>query len=584
MSEFDQRLLLEQAEDLYENAPCGYLSILADGTILKANRTLLTWLGYERDEFQAQVRFQDVLSIGGRIYSETHFAPLLSMQGFVNEISFDLVKMDRQLLPVLATAVQRRSPSGAEIVNRITLFNITDRRKYERELLLERQRAEAAALANAELAHQLQADLAVRMQTEAQLRQQADLNLFAAHIAKQLMEQGNLNTMLEGCVSVMTGRLRALYAAIWVIRDREDELELLASEGHYKNVDQAYVRIPADRLKVGDIVTTGQPQWTNEIPLNPLLPDEEWPRQEGIRAFAGFPLVIEDETIGLLVVFFPDALSEIMVQALSSAANQIALGIGRLQAAIALSDSEARLRSLAKHLEDRVTERTSELLQSQRSLRALATELNLAEQRERDRLAAELHDHLQQVLVLGKMKLGQSKRMTLSSPIVEVVRQVDDLLTEALTYTRTLVSELSPAVLRTQGLRPALQWLAQYMKKHDLRVTVAVPEQDAVTVPENIALLLFQSVRELLINSAKHAGTGEATVTLAWQDSVLKIEVRDKGKGFQIAAARSPKELSSKFGLFSIQERMQALGGSFTVESSHRGTTCVLVLPLKIVA
>jgi signal transduction histidine kinase len=142
----------------------------------------------------------------------------------------------------------------------------------------------------------------------------------------------------------------------------------------------------------------------------------------------------------------------------------------------------------------------------------------------------------------------------------------------------------SPAVLRTRGLRAALQWLAQYMKKHDLRVTVAVPEQDAVTVPENIALLLFQSVRELLINSAKHAGTGEATVTLAWQESVLKIEVRDNGKGFKVAAAQSPKELSSKFGLFSIQERMHALGGSFTVESSHRGTTCVLVLPLKIVA
>ncbi len=229
-----------------------------------------------------------------------------------------------------------------------------------------------------------------------------------------------------------------------------------------------------------------------------------------------------------------------------------------------------------------MSERTSDLLQSQRSLRALATELNLAEQRERNRLAMELHDHLQQVLVLGKIKLGQGKGMAQPSTIAGILLQVDDLLTEALAYTRTLVAELSPPVLHDQGLGAGLLWLAEYMKRHDLRVIVSLPKAGGHPLPENHAVLMFQSVRELLINSAKHAGTGEARVTMEWQAKALKIEVSDNGKGFESAATQSPKELSSKFGLFSIQERMHALGGSLSIHSSPGDTTCILILPLDL--
>ncbi len=219
----------------------------------KINGTLLSWLGYQREEFPVPQRVQELLSIGGRIYYETHFAPLLNMQGFVNEISFDLAKKDRQLFPVLATAVQRRSPTGTAIVNRITLFNVTDRRKYEQELLIERRRAEAAALANAELANQLQADIAVRIQTETQLRQQADLSSFAEHIAKQLNEQSTLTTMLEGCISVMTERLHATHATIWILRRRAyagaaGQFRALQGSGY------SYARISADHLMLGRIV------------------------------------------------------------------------------------------------------------------------------------------------------------------------------------------------------------------------------------------------------------------------------------------------------------------------------------------
>lgn len=128
-------------------------------------------------------------------------------------------------------------------------------------------------------------------------------------------------------------------------------------------------------------------------------------------------------------------------------------------------EAQFRLERSAQELESLVADRTRDLLQSQGSLRALASELNLAEQRERKRLATDLHDHLQQMLVVGKLMIGQGKRSASGMPAYEaVLNKVDDILSDALTYSRTLVAELSPPVLRDHGLAASLQWLAEYMK------------------------------------------------------------------------------------------------------------------------
>lgn len=244
-----------------------------------------------------------------------------------------------------------------------------------------------------------------------------------------------------------------------------------------------------------------------------------------------------------------------------------------------LREEQERLQRWNIELEQALNEKTAELLQSQGRLRALASELSLAEQRERKRLANELHDHLQQILVLGKLTIG---RFANGVPDCEIVlKKVDDILSEALTYSRTLVTELSPPVLHNHGLVDGLRWLGDYMKKHGQTVTVMVPEDCDLKLPEDQVILLFQSARELLINSSKHAGTSEATVRIKQRDDYLQIEVRDKGVGFDIAAATPSDGISSKFGLFSIQERMRALGGSFNSHSvPGQGTTATLVLPL----
>jgi len=134
---------LEDLEDLFDNAPCGYLAAGSDGRIVKVNQTFSTWLGRDKSELVGH-RFQDFLNIAGKIYYETHFAPLMRMQGFFNEVALDLVRSDGSTLPVLVNAVERRDESGELRFIRITVFNASDRRHYERELLDARRAAEKA--------------------------------------------------------------------------------------------------------------------------------------------------------------------------------------------------------------------------------------------------------------------------------------------------------------------------------------------------------------------------------------------------------------------------------------------------------
>jgi sigma-B regulation protein RsbU (phosphoserine phosphatase) len=126
---------VDDEEDLFENAPCGYLSTLPDGTIVQVNHTFEAWTGLRREELVGTRRFQDLLSPGGRIYHETHYAPLLRMQGSVREIAVEIVRADDTRLPALINSVLRSDDEGRPQLVRTTVFDATDRRRYEHELL-----------------------------------------------------------------------------------------------------------------------------------------------------------------------------------------------------------------------------------------------------------------------------------------------------------------------------------------------------------------------------------------------------------------------------------------------------------------
>ncbi|WP_104524595.1 SpoIIE family protein phosphatase [Blastococcus atacamensis] len=135
------RLLEDDPADLYENAPMGYLSTLPDGRIVKVNRTFCAWTGRSPEDLIGS-RFQDLLSVGGRVFHETHLMPLLRMQGAVREIAIDVQRLDGSLLPCLLNAVELRGADGAPQLVRATLFEATARRRYERELLAAQRQAE----------------------------------------------------------------------------------------------------------------------------------------------------------------------------------------------------------------------------------------------------------------------------------------------------------------------------------------------------------------------------------------------------------------------------------------------------------
>lgn len=246
--------------------------------------------------------------------------------------------------------------------------------------------------------------------------------------------------------------------------------------------------------------------------------------------------------------------------------------------------AEQTLQRSAEELENQVAERTADLSYSQGRLRALSQQLTRAEHEERRRIAGELHDYLAQLLVAAHLKLAQDTRPVKTDQDRAVVRDLERILDEALTYTRSLVAKLSPPVLYHLGLPAALQWLAEQMEEHQLIVGTAFDVPPALPkLPDDIAAILFQSVRELLFNVVKHAGSTEAQIALrTTPEQTLVIVVTDQGHGFDASRLDRPAASITSFGLFSIKERMEALGGSIHIHSREgHGTSVTLLCPFR---
>ncbi|MBA3753736.1 MAG: hypothetical protein H0X01_06300, partial [Nitrospira sp.] len=235
-------------------------------------------------------------------------------------------------------------------------------------------------------------------------------------------------------------------------------------------------------------------------------------------------------------------------------------------------------------LDQRVEDRTRELVESQGKLRKLAAELSLAEGRVRKTLAGELHDYLAQLLIVTRLKLGQATQEAMAYPkLQQLLEGADGVLDEAITYTRSLMAELNPPILGF-GLPMGLKWLAEKFKTHHIEVELDIPEALELQLSENQSGLLFQCTRELLMNVVKHAKTDRAMISLTRDAESLSLHVSDKGKGFGAATVPTTPTTDqslTQFGLFSIRERMEALGGRFEVQSTpNQGTRASLFLPL----
>jgi PAS domain S-box-containing protein len=242
--------------------------------------------------------------------------------------------------------------------------------------------------------------------------------------------------------------------------------------------------------------------------------------------------------------------------------------------------TEETLRKLTEELDHRVAERTQQLADSQVRLRTLVAELARAEERERRRLAVELHDYMAQMLMVSRLKIDRASSLARNDELKGLLAEAQSSLADSINYTRTLMAELSPRVLYDLGLPPALRWLAEQMARHGLRVEVS-GETDGLSLPEDHAVFLFQCVRELLWNVVKHAGTNKASVSYYLEHGQLTVVVADQGKGFDPVVLSEIGNGLEKFGLFSMRERLELQGGRLEVISSPgKGTRMTMKLPI----
>jgi signal transduction histidine kinase/CheY-like chemotaxis protein len=218
--------------------------------------------------------------------------------------------------------------------------------------------------------------------------------------------------------------------------------------------------------------------------------------------------------------------------------------------------------------------------QSLTKLRALAAEHTVRDQEARRQIARELREQLVNPLALGRMKLGHVIRQTTTASISALLHDVDHVIDQAVKFTETFTRNLSPGVEQEQGFQPALQWLATRMEKEGLIVTLRLPAQPPM-LGGDTAIVLFQSVRELLFNVLKHAGTRRASVTVTHERTGhLQVSVGDTGRGFDAAEVEQVAEPHSGFGLFSIREHMALLNGRMEIRSGpEQGTRVTLIVP-----
>jgi len=217
----------------------------------------------------------------------------------------------------------------------------------------------------------------------------------------------------------------------------------------------------------------------------------------------------------------------------------------------------------------------------QQNLRSMASQLSLAEERERERLATELHDGVSQTLVMAKIKLASLLGASISSDLGAKVNEIQCLLDQAMQCTRSLTFQLSPPILHELGLGAALEWLIEQFKKESASGIRYRFKDDGKPkfLASDVRGFLFRATRELLVNVIKHAGAHTTNVSIRRKGNTVQIAVQDDGVGLDVYEVETKTD---GFGLFSIRERLTHFGGHMEIKSrSGHGTTVTLVVSLE---
>ena len=218
----------------------------------------------------------------------------------------------------------------------------------------------------------------------------------------------------------------------------------------------------------------------------------------------------------------------------------------------------------------------------QNQLRSMASQLTLTEERERRRIATDLHDRIGQALAISKIKLGGLRESTSSIGLNGDIDEVRNLIEQTIQDTRSLIFDLCPPFLYELGFEKALEWLVEEIQKEHGVTALFKNDEKPKPLDDDVQVLLFRTVNELLINIVKHAHAQKAKVSLKRDKDNIQINVEDDGIGFDVSKIQTHVDKTGGFGLFRIRERLNYLGGQLKIESEPKhGTRVSLVVPLK---
>lgn len=282
----------------------------------------------------------------------------------------------------------------------------------------------------------------------------------------------------------------------------------------------------------------------------------------------------------------PDIIVEAMQEGAFDYLLKVQLTKDILQRAISNALEKAELRQSVAAQQRQIALQAQTLVEQNRQIRELASAVTLAEQRERKRVAQMLHDHIQQLLYGIQMRLhllnsdlGNNAPELVTQNLNESKRLLDD----AISATRSLSVDLSPPMLHDEGMDVALKWLAAHMERvHGLSVDLRIDTNYTYLIAnEDLYVLIFQLVRELLFNVVKHANVQEASLRLCHEDGRHKIIVEDQGVGFEAGQIVQPHWQPEKgYGLYSIRERLALFGGTLQIDTHPgNGARAAITLP-----
>lgn len=410
----------------------------------------------------------------------------------------------------------------------------------------------------------LQDEAVQRRQTEAHLRQANQLlrMLSACNEAVARIDD-EPRLMQEICrIAVEVGG----YRMAWVGLAHDDAGQSVVpaaaagvADGYLEAAQISWADTERGQGPTGAAIRRGEPQVGGNFLTEPrLAPWRAEALARGYRSSIALPLRQGETVLGALTIYAPDpyAFQAPEIQALSELAETLVLAMTAVRTRAALRDSHDQLR-------------------------ALAAELTLAEQRERRRVAEVLHGDLQQLLVGAKLLVGPLTQA--ADPAVrQTCQEATELILQAIQASRSLTEELSPPILHRGNLLSALGWLARWMgEKHNLAVILRVNGATVVETEETAALV-FQAIRELLLNAVKHAKVETAQVELTRHEDQVQVIVSDAGVGFDPAQLRVAGGTAGGFGLFSIHERLELLGGRMEIESvPGQGSRFTLWIPAR---